>query len=186
MKTYIFAAATALIASGAYAQDAYITQMGSDNAAANYSEYTQGPSNRDNLQVISQSGNNLQSANFTRGSGSTAMNYQINTGNPPGSSMNSLIYQNADGSGMGDNMAVAVQDNTGFGGNNRTFTSQIIQEGNGNVGVNWNQTYGTAMANQSIGSIGTPGITINPAATSVPMPVLSTTTLPFGSTISIP
>ena len=186
MKSIIFATATTLIASGAYAQDAYITQMGSNNAAANYSEYTQGPV--DNLQVISQSGDNLQSANFTHGSASTAMNYQINTGNPSGSSMNSLIYQNAagGGNGSGDNTAVAVQDNTGFGGNNRTFTSQIIQEGTGNVGVNWSQTSATAMANQSIGSIGTPGITINPAASSVPMPVLSTTTLPFGSTISIP
>ena len=183
MRSFIFATTTMLIASGAYAQDAYITQMGNDNSAANYSEYAQG----DNLQVITQSGNNLESANFTRNSRSVAMNYQINTGSPTGSSMSSLIFQKGDGfASGGDNVAIAVQDNRGAGGNNRTFKSQIIQEGNGNVGVNWAQTTAGAMANQSIGSIGTPGITIDPAASSVPMPVLSTTTLPFGSTISIP
>jgi hypothetical protein len=182
MKTYVIAAALTVAASGAFAQDAYITQMGSNNAAANYSEYTQGPSANDNLQVITQSGDNLRSANFTRGSSSVAMNYQLNSGNASGSTMSSLIFQNG-----GTNRAIAVQNNSPtFGNNNRTYASQIIQEGTGNTGVNWNQTAAGAMAGMSIGSVGSPGtLTIAPMGMTAPSPALATTTLPNGSTIGI-
>jgi hypothetical protein len=174
----VVTAAATLLGSGAFAQDAYITQMGINNAAANYSEYTQG----DNLQVITQSGDNLRSANFTRGSSSVAINYQLNSGNAPGSTMSSLIFQNGS-----TNTAIAVQDNNPtFGNNNRTYASQIIQEGTGNTGVNWNQTRAGAMAGMSIGSVGSPGtLTIAPMGMTAPSPVLVTTTLPNGSTIEI-
>ncbi len=171
-----------IVGSAASAQDAFVTQLGNNNAAANYSEYTQGPSSNDNLQVIAQEGDNLRSANFTRGSGSTAMSYQLNSGNAPGTSMQSLIFQNG-----GTNSAIAVQDNSPtFGNNNRTYASQIIQEGTGNVGVNWNQTIAGQMAGLSIGDVGTPGISIAPQAGTVPMPALSETTFPTGTTVSIP
>jgi hypothetical protein len=172
------ATTAALIIAGtaAHAQDAFITQLGSNGQAINYSEYTQGPSTSDNLQVIAQEGDNLTAGNFTRGSNSTAMAYQLNSGNAPGSTMGSLIFQNG-----GANTAIAVQDNSPtFGNNNRTYVSQIIQEGITNTAINWNQTAGGAMAGLSIGTIAAPSITIAPGANPLPVPTVTTTnaTLP--------
>lgn len=165
-KFFITTAAILIAGTAAHAQDAFITQLGSNNQGINYSEYTQGPSTSDNLQVIAQEGDNLSAGNFTRGSNSTAMAYQLNSGNASGSSMESLIFQNG-----GSNTAIAVQDNSPtFGNNNRTYVSQIIQEGATNTAINWNQTASGQMANLSIGTISAPSINIAPAATPLPGP----------------
>lgn len=165
-KFFITTAAILIAGTAAHAQDAFITQLGSNNQGINYSEYTQGPSTSDNLQVIAQEGDNLRAGNFTRGSNSTAMAYQLNSGNASGSSMESLIFQNG-----GSNTAIAVQDNSPtFGNNNRTYVSQIIQEGATNTAINWNQTASGQMANLSIGTISAPSINIAPAATPLPGP----------------
>jgi hypothetical protein len=191
MKTIIIAAAITAAAGMAQAQDAFITQMGDNLTGVNYSEYNQsGNTNRDNLQVIAQRGDGFSAANLARGSNNVANAYQLDltsayangTGNS-GATMESLIWQKG-GFGTGENTAVAVQLANQSPGTQGTYTSQIIQNGTKNTGINWAQNAGGAMASATLGAITPPTVTFNTVATTPPTPAASTG-YPFGSTMTV-
>lgn len=183
----ISTAAVVALAGAAHAQDAFITQVGDDNSAINYSEYNQsGNTNSDNMQVIVQEGNGFAAANFARGKNNSAFAYQQNPNGDPNATMESLIWQSAQNFNEGGNTAVAVQLNTNSPGTQSTFKSQIIQEGADNTAVNWAQNAGGAMAGISLANTSLPSISLNPAANPSPNPVLASTGFPFGTTVSIP
>ncbi|WP_299285910.1 hypothetical protein [uncultured Tateyamaria sp.] len=188
MKTLIISAAMVVASGAAYAQDAYITQLGNDHVAINYSEYSVG---NDNLQVVNQQGEGFAAATLTRGSGNSAHTYQldatngyVNEGKPSGATMDSLIWQSADGFTNGRNVAVAVQIAAQSPGPNGTYVSQIIQEGNNNVALNWAQNSGGAMFRQSIGSISAPKVSLSAVPTLATGPSLSPS-IPFSSSVSV-
>jgi hypothetical protein len=192
MKTYIIAATITAFASGAYAQDAYITQLGDNLTGVNYSEYNQGVVS---TQVIAQQGTGFSAGNLSRGRGNMATTYQIDTDFDNSSqaptrdastgTMRSLIIQTPSSFLGGQNKAVTVQLNDGGpGSQNFAYKAQTIQQGNGNTGVNWAQQRGGAMAGQTYGAIATPTVALTATPTALPTPIASAT-FPYGSTLNI-
>lgn len=192
MKTLIVSVSAALMAlsTAAHAQDAYISQIGDDLSAVNYSEYNQsGNQNRDNMQVTAQMGVGFQAATLTRGSNNTAHTYQLDLTNnfangtgTSGATMESLIWQKG-GFGTGNNTAVAVQLANQSPGTQGTYVSQILQEGTNNTAINWAQNAGGAMAGMSLASIVTPTLNLTPSKEALPS--ISATTVPFGTSVNI-
>ncbi len=192
MKTLIVSVSAALMAlsTAAHAQDAYISQIGDDLSAVNYSEYNQsGNQNRDNMQVTAQMGVGFQAATLTRGSNNTAHTYQLDLTNnyangtgTSGATMESLIWQKG-GFGTGNNTAVAVQLANQSPGTQGTYVSQILQEGTNNTAINWAQNAGGVMAGMSLASIVTPTLNLTPSKEALPS--ISATTVPFGTSVNI-
>ncbi|OWY18544.1 hypothetical protein B6V73_01735 [Thioclava sp. JM3] len=199
MKLFAVTAAALLIAGGAHAQDAYITQLGDNLTGLNYSEYSNGSNVR---QVIAQQGVGFRAANLSRGSDNSAMTYQIDPGfdnstqeathnstrdTGSGAKMNSLIIQSARGYTFGNNKAVTVQLGGGLRAQHVNFRAQTIQEGNNNTGVNWQQNTGNTngMAGKTYGSITTPTFGMSVGTRSLPSPVAHVS-FPYGSSASIP
>ncbi|EAR51127.1 hypothetical protein OG2516_18195 [Oceanicola granulosus HTCC2516] len=122
-------AAVFAFAGAANAQDAYITQMGDSNDAANVS---QNPTSTPNLQIIQQQANDADAVNLAEGGGNFAYAYQLSPASSSG--MNALIWQDADGNGVNANMAanIAVHTNGNLGAN-----QQIVQYGDENRAINW-------------------------------------------------
>ncbi|MGR3484234.1 MAG: hypothetical protein ACU0BF_02735 [Paracoccaceae bacterium] len=138
-------AVLALSTSAAVAQEAFITQLGDDNQAANVSNGTTGRVNA-GQQVIVQQGDELSAANLNRGFGNAAWAWQDNSNaNIAGSgsiTANSLILQSGPGAvGGTNNTAVNVQlaGTVSPGKKDLTMTAQTVQSGNGNVAINWTQ-----------------------------------------------
>jgi hypothetical protein len=196
MKLFAVTAAALLIAGGAHAQDAYITQLGDNLTGLNYSEYSTGSNVR---QVIAQQGVGFRAANLSRGSDNSAMTYQIDPGfdnstqeathnstrdTGSGAKMNSLIIQSARGYTFGNNKAVTVQLGGGLGAQHVNFRAQTIQEGNNNTGVNWQQNSGGAMAGQTYGSISTPTFGMSVGTAPLPSPIAHAS-FPYGSHATI-
>lgn len=193
MKILMTSAAIIALSGAAYAQDAYITQMGDNHSGVNYSEYhIQSSSNPNTTQVIAQSGEGFQAANLSRGTSNAAYTYQmdltndwLNNGVPSGTQMESLIFQKGDGFTNGNNAAVTVQlANQGPGVQNTNFMAQTIQEGNNNTAVNWAQSGGGALASVSLGSMSAPSLSLTPAANALPTPIANVN-FPYGSNITI-
>ncbi len=140
MKKVIFAIAATAFATGASAQDAFITQLGDNLNAVNYSEYNQGVVS---TQVIAQQGTGFSAANLSRGRGNVASTYQIDTAFDNSSqtntnagtvrdsstgTMESLIVQTPSSFLGGQNTAVTVQLNDGGpGSQNFAYRAQTIQ-----------------------------------------------------------
>lgn len=192
MKTLLISAAIIAVSGAAHAQDAYITQLGDNLSGINYSEYNQGVVS---TQVIAQQGTGFAAANLSRGRGNSAMTYQLDTDFDNASSaptrdsstgnMESLIIQSSRGFLGGQNQAVTVQLNDGGpGSQNFDYMAQTIQEGNGNVGINWAQQRGGAMAGQNYGSITTPQFSLTANTTSLPSPIAALS-FPYNSTATI-
>lgn len=193
MKLFAVTAAALLIAGGAHAQDAYITQLGDNLTGLNYSEYSNGSNVR---QVIAQQGVGFRAANLSRGNDNTAMTYQVDTtfdnstqganrDTGSGAQMNSLVIQSARGFPNGNNKAVTVQlANQGPGVEHVNFRAQTIQEGNNNTGVNWQQNNGGAMYQQTYGSISTPTFGMSVGTAPLPSPIAHAS-FPYGSHATI-
>ncbi|OWY04926.1 hypothetical protein B6V75_01945 [Thioclava sp. F1Mire-8] len=203
MKLFAVTAAALLIAGGAHAQDAYITQLGDNLTGLNYSEYSNGTNVR---QVIAQQGIGFRAANLSRGANNTAMTYQVDTRfdnsledtqannnartrSGLGAQMNSLVIQSGRGFMNGNNKAVTVQlANQAPGVQNANFRAQTIQEGNNNTGVNWQQNNGNnqgGMAGQTYGSISTPAFGFTNVGTApLPSPIAHVS-FPYGSHATI-
>ncbi|MEE4186733.1 MAG: hypothetical protein V2J12_13280 [Gammaproteobacteria bacterium] len=211
MKHLMISAAVLALAGAAHAQDAYVTQVGAQNTAVNYSEEYRGGGP---TQVIAQQGEGFSAANFARGN-NTAMAYQLDTGYPTsnmadsdpstpgldGGTMNSLIWQRAEDGpssatnmrdARGGNTAIAVQlSSPGTDYSTRDYNSQILQRGSDNVAVNWQHNRGGAMRtfginNGPLATITTPQLTtFNPNAASLPTPVLPATTVPYNGSVGI-
>ncbi|UWR23338.1 hypothetical protein [Sulfitobacter sp. S190] len=195
MKTFLISAAVIVAASAASAQDAYVTQLGNNLTGVNYSEYNIASNSGTNTQqVIAQQGIGFAAANLSRGTGNSATTFQLDTtntfvndGNASGATAESLIWQKADGYTNGYNQAVAVQLVVqGPGAEKAAFRSQIIQEGNNNTAVNWQQTNGGPMAGLSLagGGLSAPALTLTPNATARPTPAANVN-FPYGSNIFI-
>lgn len=193
MKTLIVSISAALMAlsTAAHAQDAYISQIGDDLSAVNYSEYNQsGNQNRDNMQVTAQMGVGFQAATLTRGSNNTAHTYQLdltdnyaNGTGTSGATMESLVWQKG-GFNTGNNTAVAVQLANQSPGTQGTYVSQILQEGTNNTAINWAQNAGTNwFGNTSLASIVTPTLALTPSREALPS--VSAVTVPFGTTVNV-
>jgi opacity protein-like surface antigen len=193
-NSIIIAAAITAFASAAQAQDAFISQLGNDHVAVNYSEYhLQSASNPANQQVIVQLDNDgraggFDAANLSSGTSNSAFTYQAfedrNNESGPGADLNSLVYQNSGGFNQGYNTAVAVQLAGGSGAEKSTHTSQILQEGNGNTAVNWTQNRGGLLGSMTLISLTAPTLSITPSALGLPTPGVSTG-FSFGSSITV-
>ncbi|MCB5200475.1 hypothetical protein LGQ03_14595 [Loktanella sp. TSTF-M6] len=169
MKTLFLATAATIIASGAFAQDAFITQLGDDNAAANIQTSLGGG----NLAVVQQVNNvpggffgflgpqgDNTAVQLQRGADNNAFTYQETTR----SSNASLILQTEEtGNNVAsNNMAINVMAN----GSADDFTAQTLQYGDDNVAINWIEEGGNAVAT------GSPTLAMPMLAlTSIPNPV---------------
>lgn len=181
MKTYIIAAAVTAIASGAYAQDAFITQVGDDNAAANVQTVVGGSISQygstitpadGNVQVIQQvnldDGSNT-AVQLLRGEDNQAFTYQTTR---VGGDNSSLILQTETGGNnvASDNIAIHVMNQgpecTGFLcglAQDHDFTAQTLQYGDDNTAINWIEAGGNAVPT------GTPTLQI-PSLTQTALP----------------
>ncbi|SIS95168.1 hypothetical protein SAMN05421759_107118 [Roseivivax lentus] len=195
MKTLTISALAIAFAGSAYAQDAYVNQLGDNLTGMNYAEYSTG---NDATQVIVQQGVGYSAGQLSRGAGNSATTYQIDSTNTfinslpnegstaGGPAAESLIWQSGDGFQNGYNTAVAVQLNQqGPGSQNSTFLSQIIQEGNDNTAVNWTQNQGNTngMAGVSLLLPTTLSANVTPGTTPLPTPVVNVN-FPYGSSIT--
>jgi hypothetical protein len=192
MKKVIFAIAATAFATGASAQDAFITQLGDNLNAVNYSEYNQGVVS---TQVIAQQGTGFSAANLSRGRGNVASTYQIDTAfdnstqgvdrDSSTGTMESLIVQTPSSFLGGQNTAVTVQLNDGGSGSqNFAYRAQTIQQGNGNVGVNWAQQRAGGLAGFTYGGIVTPTVDLAVGTTNPTTPDVSTG-FTYGSSITV-
>lgn len=144
MKTLYLSAAIIALAGAASAQDAFITQLGDDNQAANLSFNTFTPD--PNTQVIYQNGDDQIAVQIADGNGNQAWSYQLAETAPFGPIFGvgggnvdheSLVIQEGD-----DNTAinVALDNNAIFGlFPGRGANQQILQQGDDNVAINWSQ-----------------------------------------------
>ncbi len=140
MKLLTISAAAIAIAGAAHAQEAFITQIGDDNAGGNFSfnDFTVDA----NLQVIGQQGNGLTAVNVSNGSGNLSWAQQTNVPAPfpspgdPGVRHESLIWQDGD-----DNAAVnvALDENVLLDSAGAPALQQTLQNGDRNIAVNWSQ-----------------------------------------------
>lgn len=188
-KLMISAAVIALAGTAAHAQEAFITQLGDGHQGLNYSDFASGTT-----QVISQQaprrparsnrpsevalgyrpGGSFEAANLSSGRGNAAGNqayaYQWDTradntfnGDLGAVEMSSLNYQ------LGiNNTAISAQLETRGAGGTPTYMSQIIQEGDNNVGINWATDAGSQLG--SLATFDAPSITIRERATNAPLP----------------
>lgn len=145
MKLTAIAAILAICGGAAAAQEAFITQLGSDNNGANVSR---GDFAGTTQQVIYQRGNDLSAVNLGVGAGNTAWAWQDwpdgqnFRGQPQNNQATSLIWQDVDtdsaGNPRGGNTAVNVQLLTRTTNvNPRSGVAQTIQRGSGNTAINW-------------------------------------------------
>jgi hypothetical protein len=197
MKTIMLSAAFIALGTTAFAQDAFISQVGDDHAAVNYSQLNNsGNTNRDNLQVIAQQSetdgtfgtSGFRAANLASGANNTAYTYQLDlsdfttnrSNGSTGATMDSLTWQEGNG-----NNAVAVQLINQAPARKSTHVSQILQAGDNNVGINWSQNNGGGLP----GLAGTftasaPTLTLTPRTYSAPTPIANTV-VPRRTTVRI-
>ena len=166
MKLLMSSVAAVAIAGVVQAQEAFITQIGDDNAGGNFSfnDFTNDP----NLQVIGQQGNGLTAVNVSNGRGNLAWAQQTNVVAPgvsgpftaptdPGAPHESLIWQDGDFNAavnvaLDENFTPAFCNAFGCtpGDAGAPAIQQTIQAGDRNIAVNWSQDSTVALPTPTV------------------------------------
>lgn len=174
MKTIILSTALIVVAGFAGAQEAFITQVGDDNAAANIQTIRGAARGGSNTQVIQQEGFGANAVQLVRGNDNQAFTYQSNYFNAGFPDSTSLIIQTEDDdlpNSRGNfqqatgNVAVHVQNQNR--GGQFEHVAQTIQAGDRNIAINWTENGGNAVSRLAP-NLATPSLNSQPRVANAP------------------